>query len=693
MGVDLTTYRLRIGRFASRVRSGQGRHHQDHGQRDVWEDREKKEKCSNCTNFPLLRLKRTHAKAGFLFALLGVAVVTMCVTKTKVNMENIHDLSSKILLGGDISLNPGPVAYVQTEAEFLEDRGILHSKLDSVANLWEQRFRRLEYRMNQKMRKMEKELKKQRTIAAEIAFQCERDQKETIERERTIRRDMDTLTSNIDAFADEIANKVRFNDDQTDKIEGNLKKNNIKFFGIPEAEKEPYWNCLQSVLQLLRETMPGVPWSEKDLVRVQRLGPTGRGHGGRSRPVLVQLSTFFDKLCILRHGRDALRSRGVRVSSELTSRQVKTLNDLREQGHTAYYRNNRLWFQDDRNDNRHGNKRFHKRRFQGRQRVSDSTRSQTNHSEQRTFRDGYDYPDNTPNIPQLQNAWQVGNSETGTWAYPDDDLSWQYQNYPPPGLQNQAASQENRGGNRLTYTYDERDPNPTATCSGRQRAPSKKPSPSTPDDGRSQWRRIMVQISSHRESSLSGSDSESVNLSSDEQDAASGYMCHVPHDRSSVASQRSLITHIELPYFSTCVTEQSKEHGADRPEPDTCSQSNVPVDATCDGQQIPCADSSRAQQPGHSEPKRCVQSTVLGWLTSHPDAGKKKQNEQPSGSGDSGKGGEEFDGEQNSGAQTSNCEDAVPESPDSYRSVWRGRLRHSETVRPQASASAPSSQA
>ena len=91
-------------------------------------------------NFPLLRLKRTHAKAGFLFALLWVAAVTMCVTKTKVNMENIHDLSSKILLGGDISLNPGPVAYVQTEAEFLEDRGILHSKLDSVANLWEQRF-------------------------------------------------------------------------------------------------------------------------------------------------------------------------------------------------------------------------------------------------------------------------------------------------------------------------------------------------------------------------------------------------------------------------------------------------------------------------------------------------------------------------------------------------------------------------
>lgn len=245
-------------------------------------------------------------------------------------------------------------------------------------------------------------MKKRKTIVVEIPCQCKRDQKGTPEQERTLRKDMNTLTNNIDMFASEIAKSKRINDNQADKIKGKVKRIQQSSLALLRL-RVSLTGTLYSVIQLLREAMP---YFEKDRVIVQRLSPTGRGQRGRFRPVFIQLSTFFYKLYKLRQSRDAPRSRGVRVSSEWRTRQMKTFNVLLEQGHMAYYRNSCLWFQDDRSDNRRGKERFYKGRFQGRLTVPDSTRSRT--TQRSTLSMTITVTQKTRQICLLENVSQVG---------------------------------------------------------------------------------------------------------------------------------------------------------------------------------------------------------------------------------------------------------------------------------------------
>ena len=638
------TWRLRIGRFAPRRRRLQGKHRQDHGKRDEWKEMGTESKSSSGTNLPSLRTNRTHAKVGFLFTLLYVAVVTMCATKSSAKMGNLHDLSAQILLGGDISPNPGPAASVQTEVSGadLTDKSRFHSPdLDH----WERCFRSLESKMQRKMKKIEQELKKQKTITAEIAHQCARDKKDTLKLEQTLRRDMERLTNNVDTFASDIANKVRFNEDQTDKIEGNLKKNNIKLYGIPEPENEPYWNCLQNVLHLLREAMPGMTWSEKDLVKVQRLGQTGRGQRGRSRPVLVQMSTFLDKLVILRHGRDPLRSRGIRVSSELTSRQVKTLNDLRDQGHTAFYRGNRLWFQDDRRYSRRGHPPPHRGRFQERRGERTSYRQRARHTAQHDPPDRYEQADDPTTVPHHQNEQQSGGMETGWWMHPDEYLTWGYQDHPPSGPQNQADPQWDEEF-RFSDPPEENERN-AHTRRHKEVTPPKNPPPTKPDDGSSEWGRIVSQFSSHGDSSPSGSDSDSDSQSCDDDQYKGGGL----NDQHSVISQRSEVSQFEGSHCGATVLEKSGN--------------------SCDGrlQETVCTDQlflpeipSESPKSGNHDPKRCTQSSVLDWVTRRP-----RQTPDTDMSKKDTSGSEKVQATTESEAGTASS----PAPP----SVWHGRLR------------------
>lgn len=358
MGVDLTTYRLRIGIHYARagraktVLSGDGKN------REEWDTDFNPDKNSVCTKSTTTQLKPRQAKAGILVTTLFMAAVAMCVSQPSVQTRNLHDLSGRILIGGDISPNPGPAISVQTE----EDLAIKYLE-ESMSKKWEQRFRRMEHKMTKRMEHIQTELQRQQEIVAEIASHCEQDHQQRIKQDNSLRIELNTLTENID----EIENKVRINEDQADKNENSIKKNCIKFFGLIEANQETYWGCLQYVLQVLRDAMPGVPWTEKDIIRVQRLGPLRRGQYNRPRPVIVEMATFMDKLNILRYGRDALRSRGVNVSSELTTRQIKTLKDLREEGHEAFFYNNKLWFRDNRRESIRDGPRHRRRQGRGRQ--------------------------------------------------------------------------------------------------------------------------------------------------------------------------------------------------------------------------------------------------------------------------------------------------------------------------------------
>ena len=631
----MTTYRLRIGAFAARAR-GACRPPREPGKRDEQKNEESEEKWSTDTNRPSLRLNRTHAKVGFLLIALQVTTMLTCVSKSGNQAGNLHDLSAQILMGGDISPNPGPAVSVQTESvlstEFPDDPELRRLGGNSVTDTWEKRFHNLERKMQSKIRKLDKELRKQKTIAEEMAIQCKNDHLEMIERENGIRKDMDNLVFKVDSFASEIANKVRINEDQTDKIESTVKRNNIKLFGLHEVENETYWNGLQYVLQLLREVLPGVMWSEKDIVKVQRLGPPRRGQRGEPRPVLVQMSTFFDKLIILRHGREALRGRGIRVSSELTSRQVQTLHDLREEGHVAVYRGNRLWFQNDRRDNRHVRPHLDRRQYWGKQRQPNQR--QTTNANQHTPSVGYGHSNIRPHAIQNQDIHQVENMSKGTWAYPGGEGDWRYQDQLPSEYQCPSLPPWNQA--------DFGFPDPPK---------DNEPAPTTSDKALSRWSGILKKISRSAGSSHCASDSDSESLTSDGQESESICGACGLHDQAALTQGSEDEVSEDIQESDDDIYIQSGE------QPMTAQQMGIPLSIS-----VPCAStrvgreaSPKTSIAGNREPKGSSQKTVLEWLTKPPD--------KPSGPGYSR--GTDEDDEQVSGP-----------SPAATPTPWQGRLRH-----------------
>lgn len=58
-----------------------------------------------------------------------------------------------------------------------------------------------------------------------------------------------------------------------DKLETFWRRDNLKFFGIPESENE---TLNPNVVDVLQGTVPDKVWSVSDIVRAHRLGPHTR---------------------------------------------------------------------------------------------------------------------------------------------------------------------------------------------------------------------------------------------------------------------------------------------------------------------------------------------------------------------------------------------------------------------------------
>lgn len=366
MGVDIETYRRRIGSHALRVnhvanRSSSVRHGDNDGVGDFEFSSGNSPDSTWLLPRTVYRLTRSRARAGLLATMLFVALWVMATLQDGSACKNLHDLSSLILNAGDIEEDPGPGSTAGSEAtadsESAEEISQMRSDVESLEAKWEQQFRDLERKMQGRVERLEAQLAKQKGELVQIADCWERDVHEVVRAQVSIQRDMSDLSTRVnevvsdlstrvDEVADYVQNINLQNEDQADKTEGMFIRNNIKMYGVYEGERESYWSCVQTVLNVLREALPTVPWSEKDIVRVQRLGPARGNNRYKPRPLLVQMNTLLDKLTLLKFGRDVLRTKGIQISSELTRRQARILSDLREQGHEAFFRNGRLWFRD-----------------------------------------------------------------------------------------------------------------------------------------------------------------------------------------------------------------------------------------------------------------------------------------------------------------------------------------------------------
>ena len=152
-----------------------------------------------------------------------------------------------------------------------------------------------------------------------------------------LQEDRDTILERLDRLEEKI-----------DTTEMETKRNNLKFIGIREPGRgDSYTSVEQQIVDVLNEFSTSPCWHLADVNRAFRVGAPQQ-RSDQPRPLIVQFYRWKDKMAILndRNLRDKLRRAGIKVTSDLTSRQRDTLDFYRSQGKIAYYRNGRLHFAD-----------------------------------------------------------------------------------------------------------------------------------------------------------------------------------------------------------------------------------------------------------------------------------------------------------------------------------------------------------
>nr|KAG5693084.1 hypothetical protein BaRGS_010643 [Batillaria attramentaria] len=160
----------------------------------------------------------------------------------------------------------------------------------------------------------------------------------------------DDLAESVDDLQEDLRELQARYEEEIDKLEAFSRRDNLRFFGVPETPGETFDSCAEKVVQCLQGTVPSKTWSVDDEVRAHRLGKpkasfaaTAASRDSKPRPIIVvKFTRWRDKMAILTKGRPALKQKGIGVSGDLTSRQREKIQQKRDQGFHAYYKGNEL---------------------------------------------------------------------------------------------------------------------------------------------------------------------------------------------------------------------------------------------------------------------------------------------------------------------------------------------------------------
>lgn len=158
------------------------------------------------------------------------------------------------------------------------------------------------------------------------------------------REDIDDIQTDLSCVLqrlDKIESRIEF-------AESEVRRRNVKFFGVMEKLSADSIPDEERIIRLLNQyTGYTVEWKATDLERVFRVGAragAGAGAGAEPRPLVVQFHRWHDKIDILNDEvlRSNLRRIGIRISSDLTSRQQEEVQFYRGMGKLAYFKNGKL---------------------------------------------------------------------------------------------------------------------------------------------------------------------------------------------------------------------------------------------------------------------------------------------------------------------------------------------------------------
>ena len=166
------------------------------------------------------------------------------------------------------------------------------------------------------------------------------DIQKTQEEVRKNRADIQELKQNQEEAREEAGKQHQDLAQEFDRLDSNSRRNNLKFFGIPEEGKGQREDTEGVMLRLLNKFIPEGGWKREHLEKAQRLGRRREDEeDSKPRPVLALFFRAGDARRILanKQARTELRNRGVQISQDLTQRQQQQLRDLKNTGQRGYF--------------------------------------------------------------------------------------------------------------------------------------------------------------------------------------------------------------------------------------------------------------------------------------------------------------------------------------------------------------------
>ena len=170
---------------------------------------------------------------------------------------------------------------------------------------------------------------KRRTLAIETS--CE-----------AVQGKQEELAATVDDLEEEFVELKKKVEADVDKLEEASRRDNLRFFNVPESPDESYESCADKIVNLLQNTVPNKTWTLDDVVRAHRLGSRGKNSVSNPRPMIVRMSRWKDKMAIISSGREALKKKGVKVAGDLTTRQRAAVKEHRDKGMHAYFKAGKL---------------------------------------------------------------------------------------------------------------------------------------------------------------------------------------------------------------------------------------------------------------------------------------------------------------------------------------------------------------
>ena len=316
-----------------------------------------------CGQFVSVFIAFMTRRARFKFA-MRVRVVK--VKSCSVAFALTFMIATLLHRSGDVELNPGPgdrpTSNDGTDQSERENQDIhpenkkqnqedaILSAIGSLADQMREEMRNMGDKMTTELQSLKGDIGTVLTKCSELEEKCDSLEQKYSNLEDRVRENeayQDEGSEERTAKIDNLTAEIESLKTEMDRLEGFSRRDNVRFFGLgPETVAESFPTCARKVVAALNDVQnPVKQWTEDDISRAHR---TGQPRTNGPRPMIVQFSRGKDKRALLSNQscRTELRSKGIRIASDLTNRQAALVAEAKKNGKFGYFKNGQLVVED-----------------------------------------------------------------------------------------------------------------------------------------------------------------------------------------------------------------------------------------------------------------------------------------------------------------------------------------------------------